>query len=132
MLKRLDHVGVVVDNLQEACFFLEKLGFTRVRDVELPGRLKATFWACGEGQVEVIEITEPGERARRLGTDKARVEHIAIEVDDLMTTVQSLASIGVRTQVPDPLRVGTSLNHWTERDSSDGVVYQLIERESPL
>jgi methylmalonyl-CoA/ethylmalonyl-CoA epimerase len=130
MVKRLDHVGVVVDNLPEACVFLEKLGLTRVRDLEVPGRLKAAFWACGDGQVEVIEITEPGERALRLGTDKARVEHIALEVDDLMSTVQFLASLGVRTQAADAIRVGTSLNHWTEGASSDGVVYQLIQKDS--
>lgn len=130
MLKRLDHIGVVVDSLSEANAFLEKLGLKHVGDIELPNRLKAALWACGDGQIEVIEISEPGERARRLGLDKARVEHIAIEVDDLVATAESLAALGIRTQAVEPLRVGSSRNHWTQPDSSDGVVYQLIEKES--
>ena len=131
MLKRLDHVGVIVDDLQEASRFLTGMGMQHDRDLEVPGRLKASFYSCGEALVEVIEISEPGERAKRLGSEKARIEHIAIEVDDLTTTLQALEGLGVRTQTSDPIRIGTNLNFWTVADTCDGVVYQLIQRQSP-
>ena len=79
----------------------------------------------------MIEISEPGERAKRLGSEKARIEHIALEVDDLTTTLQALEGLGVRTQTSDPVRIGTNLNFWTVADTCDGVVYQLIQRQSP-
>jgi methylmalonyl-CoA/ethylmalonyl-CoA epimerase len=129
MLKRLDHVGVIVDNLDEASRFLAGMGMQHERDLEVPGRLKASFYRCGEAQVEVIEISEPGERAKRLGSEKARIEHIALEVDDLTTTLQALSGLGVKTQTADPIRIGTNLNFWTEADTCDGVVYQLIQRQ---
>lgn len=131
MLKRLDHVGVIVDDLRDAARFLIGMGMQHDRDIEFPDRLRASFFSCGPTQIEVIEITEPGERAQRLGLDKARVEHIAIEVDDLTTTLQVLAGLGVRTQTAEPVRVGTNLNYWTVPNTSDGVMYQLIQRESP-
>ena len=130
MLKRLDHVGVIVDNLDEASRFLAGMGMQHDRDLEVPGRLRASFYSCGDAKVEVIEITEPGERAQRLGSEKARIEHIALEVDDLTTTVQALSGLGVKTQTADPIRVGTNLNFWTVADTCDGVVYQLMQRES--
>ena len=128
MLKRLDHVGVIVDDLEEASRFLSGMGMRHDRDLEVPGRLKASFYTCGEAQVEVIEISEPGERAKRLGSEKARIEHIALEVDDLTTTLKALKGLGVRTQTADPIQVGTNLNFWTVADTCDGVVYQLIQR----
>jgi methylmalonyl-CoA/ethylmalonyl-CoA epimerase len=129
VLKRLDHVGVIVDNLAEACRFLGDLGMKHHRDLELPGRLKSSFYSCGETQVEVIEISEPEERALRLGSRKARIEHIAMEVDDLATTIKMLAALGVRMQSPEPVRNGSNLNIWTDAETSDGVMYQLFEKQ---
>ena len=128
MLKRLDHVGVIVDDLEEASRFLSGMGMQHDRDLEIPGRLKAAFYSCGDAKVEVIEISDPAERAQRLGSEKARIEHIAIEVDDLATTVQALEGLGVRTQTTDPIRVGPNINFWTVADTCDGVVYQLLQR----
>src|ERR1700682_1057452 len=132
MLKRLDHVGVIVDDLEEASRFLSGMGMRHDRDLEIPGRLKASFYTCGQAQVEVIEISEPGERAKRLGSEKARIEHIAIEVDDLATTLQALDGLGVKTQTADPIRIGTNLNFWTVADTCDGVVYQLFQNQMPI
>jgi methylmalonyl-CoA/ethylmalonyl-CoA epimerase len=128
MLKRLDHVGVIVDDLEEASRFLTGMGMQHDRDLEIPGRLKASFYSCGDAKVEVIEISEPAERTQRLGSEKARIEHIAIEVDDLATTVQALEGLGVRTQTTDPIRVGPNINFWTVAETCDGVVYQLLQR----
>ncbi len=128
MLKRLDHVGVIVDDLSKACGFLNDLGMKHDRDLELPGRLRSSFYSCGDACIELIEIAEPEERALRLGFDKARIEHIAMEVDDLSATLELLAALGVRMQTSEPVRIGANLNTWTVAETSDGVMYQLFER----
>ena len=128
MLKRIDHVGVIVDNLEEAKRFLTDMGLEFDRDLVLPGRLRAAFYACGDTQIEVIEVDEPAERAQRLGDGTARMEHIAFEVDSLSTTMQALRGLGVDTTTAEPVAVGANLNYWTQADSCDGVQYQLIEK----
>jgi methylmalonyl-CoA/ethylmalonyl-CoA epimerase len=128
VLKRIDHVGVIVDDLAQAKSFLADMGMRFDRDLVIPGRLRAAFYACGETQIEVIEIDEPEERARRLGDDTARVEHIALEVDSLSATLQALQGLGVRTTTSEPMAVGANLNYWTTAESCDGVQYQLIEK----
>lgn len=128
MLKRIDHVGVIVDNLEEAQGFLAGMGMEFDRDLEFPGRLKAAFYRCGETQIEVIEITEAGERQARLRGEKARIEHIAIEVDELASTLAALEGLGVRPNAPEPIKVGNNLNVWTTEESCDGVSYQLIQK----
>ena len=128
MLKRIDHVGVIVDDLAQAKQFLTDMGMRFDRDLVIPGRLRAAFYQCGETQIEIIEVDEPEERARRLGDGTARVEHIAIEVDSLSTTLQALRGLGVQTTTPEPMAVGANLNYWTAPETCDGVQYQLIEK----
>lgn len=130
MLKRLDHIGILVDDLAEAESLLKGMGLELDHTVELSGRLKASQFRCGNALIEVVEIFEPIERARRLGTAEARIEHIAIEVDDLSKTIDGFAGIGVRTQNPKPVSMDGFLNHWTTPDTTDGIVYQLMEREA--
>jgi methylmalonyl-CoA/ethylmalonyl-CoA epimerase len=128
MLKRIDHVGVIVDDLDQARSFLSSMGLRFDRDLVLPGRLRAAFYACGDTQIEVIEIDEPGERAQRLGNGTARIEHVAFEVDSLSTTLAALRGLGVETTTVDPMAVGANLNYWTRAETCDGVQYQLIEK----
>src|SRR4029077_323519 len=72
VLKRIDHIGVVVDTLVQARHFLASLGLRHDRDLEVSGRLRASFYTCGEIEIEVLEIVEPVERSRRLGDASAR------------------------------------------------------------
>ena len=128
MLKRIDHVGVIVDDLDEANRFLWQLGLQLDRDLQIAGRLRAAFYACGDTQLEVIEIHEPTERAQGLGDATARIEHVAFEVDSLGTTLEALPVLGVEMPTSDPLSVGANLNLWTKAETCDGVQYQLIEK----
>ncbi len=130
MLKRLDHIGVLVNDLSEAAFLLERMGLRLDHSIELPGRLKASQYRCGDSCIELIEVIEPVERARRLGDAEARIEHIAIEVDDLVRTMKALSTLGVKTQNLEAVAVDGFMNHWTTAESTDGVVYQLMERET--
>ena len=127
MLKRIDHVGVVVDNLDDARSFLSRLGMTLDHEFDL-GRVGAAFYRCGDVMVELIECRLPDERARRLGDSQARIEHIAIEVDDLAATVDAFAHLGVEVTKPEPVTQGDIRSHWTKPESSDGVMYQVFER----
>jgi methylmalonyl-CoA/ethylmalonyl-CoA epimerase len=130
MLKRIDHVGVVVDDLEQARQFLAGMGMRHNRDLEIPGRLRASFYTCGEVEIEVLEISEQEERSRRLGSASARIEHIAIEVDSLSKTLSDLTQLGVVPQTEAPVKLDKGLNYWTVAETCDGIVYQLIEASS--
>jgi methylmalonyl-CoA/ethylmalonyl-CoA epimerase len=124
-LKGIDHVGVIVDNLEDACALLEDgLGLQPQERIERED-LRSAFFACGGTRIEVIEITEPDARRARLGRGPARIEHIAFVADDLDATIVALNALGIRPQGP-PRRSGENLTFWTDPDTSDGVVFQFI------
>lgn len=126
MLNRIDHIGVVVDDLESARAFLTLLGLTYDHGFDL-GRVEAAFYRLGDVMIELIECRTADERERRLGNAKARIEHIAFEVDDLAATVADLAAVGIDTTKPEPVRQDDIQSFWTVADTSDGVMYQLFE-----
>jgi methylmalonyl-CoA/ethylmalonyl-CoA epimerase len=133
MFRRIDHIGVIVDNLADARRWLtDVFGLPLRRSVHLPeGQLHGEFYGCGDVDIEVIELGDPDERRRRLGEHtQARIEHIAVEVDDLATALAYLRTLGVQTTTPEPRRIGNAVNVWTRAETTGGVSYQLIERRS--
>ncbi len=142
MLNGIDHVGVVVDNLEEAETFLsEVLQLELDRKLDTPERgFRAAYFSCGTASIEVIEVLDPKVRRRRLGEgSKARIEHVAIRVDDLHKEAQRLSRLGVRLWgspdpgegTTDPVMVGDTLNLWTDPDTCDGVSYQIVGPARP-
>jgi methylmalonyl-CoA/ethylmalonyl-CoA epimerase len=131
MFKRLDHVGIIVDDLEEAKGFVTAaFGLQLDRELDLPERgVKAAFFQCGEAQIELVEVTDPESRKERLGDgNQARVEHVAIQVENLQEALTSLEKLGVRPTSPEPTRLGNDQHAWTQASTSRGVMYQFIEK----
>ncbi len=130
----MDHVGVLVDDLGEARrFFEDVLGLALEREGFQPTLGADTaFYRCGPVLVELFERVTEDSPLPPLDGARARIDHIAVECDDLRATVEAMASMGVRMLEvgvgSEPLAIGGNLNHWTDPDSSDGVKYQLIEK----
>jgi methylmalonyl-CoA/ethylmalonyl-CoA epimerase len=134
MLKRIDHVGIVVDDLEAAGRLLsDVLGMRLTRTVEIPERqLHAAFYRCGETDVELIQLDDPEARASRLGDGPARVEHIAIEVDGTIEeAAPRLAEAGVRMVFDEPMRTRAAVSLWSDPESTHGVAFQFLQHLTP-
>ena len=128
-LQRIDHIGVIVDDLEEAKGMLGALGLEQSQTLERED-LHAAFFPCGDSSIELIEILDAEQRARRFPAGRtAVIEHIAIEVDDLDETLAALDALGVRPDAP-PRRVLDSTTFWTDADTSDGVRYQFVQKDA--
>lgn len=128
MIKRLDHVGIVVDDLAAAKRFLaETLGLQLVRELEVPALARrVAFFQCGDASIEVIEDLNLESKARALDGASARIEHLALEVDNVDAALATLGDLGVKADSHGVLRVGSRLNAWTDPHTTDGVTYQLL------
>ena len=122
----IDHVGVVVDDLVEACALLEQLGLVETARIDRPD-LRAVFLALGCVQIEVIEVLEAEARRQRLGNRRAVVEHIALAVESLDGAVEGLRALGVELNGPPRLARGAR-TAFVDPATSDGIPLQLVER----
>ncbi len=128
-MSRIDHVAVVVDNLDEARRFVgDLLGLQLVSEGEsVETAARYAFYQWGEVQLELLEITDPEKRRKRMGGERsARIEHIGVAVDDLTGTVAGMRSKGVRTMTEEPVAVGKWRYYFTDPETTDGVIYQVF------
>jgi methylmalonyl-CoA/ethylmalonyl-CoA epimerase len=130
-LERVDHIGVAVADLAVAGELMgETLGLPLVREhAGVDGGPSTAFYRCGEVEIELLEHTRPEDRAAWLGGDNAgRIEHIAIEVSDLETTLQALEALGIATE---PVRRGSlGVSARTVPATTTGIVLQLLQKGS--
>ncbi len=129
-LKRIDHVGIVVADLDRVARFLgETLGLELTRTSADPASgVRTAFFRCGDASIELIELGDAEARARRLGTDRARVEHVAIEVEDLASSATELDERGVRMTTPQPRQTGPTRSLFSVPETTEGFVLQFFER----
>jgi methylmalonyl-CoA/ethylmalonyl-CoA epimerase len=126
-LRRLDHVGVIVDDLDEATRLLLAFGLEVGETIEADD-LRVAFFKCGDASIELIEPLTADLRATRLGEgNRARIEHIALEVGDLAAALTALGALGVRPNAPPRYLPDRSM-FWTEPETSDGIMFQFVER----
>ena len=132
---RFDHIGVLTSDLDGACAFArDVLGLgdpvSEFRADEYG--LSGVFFGLGAGRLEMLRFDEPGDRLPAGVT--TRIDHIAVEVDDLDAEVERLGAQGMRFQGPlDPAPVDTPVelrgrrHLWTKPETSGGFMLQLIE-----
>jgi methylmalonyl-CoA/ethylmalonyl-CoA epimerase len=135
MKGRIHHIGVAVGDLRSAGGFLEDvLGFQVQSSVSLPDqKLEGRFFSLDGGtQVELFELGDPDARARRLGEGNvARIEHVAIEVEDIDQVREELRGAGVEMQSDTPTYTSAARSYFTRPETSGGVMYQFLDRKVP-
>lgn len=130
--RKIHHIGVVVDNMEDAVSFLqEKLGID-VGEVTDLGPGKVAWAPCGDVQIELLEYKDPERRNKRLGSAQAVIEHIAFDVADADAEYAELAAKGIEFEGP-PNSWNDRRTFFTTPASCDGVMYQFREQlETPV
>lgn len=123
---KLDHVGLVVDDLAAAQrFLIDILGFSFEREISIPGRLDAVFLRHGEDTIELLQLA-----ARpAAGGERAPEHHIAIAVDDIEAAVGELRRAGAVTTADTPSLAGGAPSYFTRPESTAGLSIQLVESD---
>lgn len=99
ILKKFDHIGVVVEDLQKAMDVLSHFFSLDVREtVEIKDAgIRIAFYPLGTGQMELIEFQKPIEGVDPIVTRPgAGVQHVAFQVDDFQQALDTLTAKGLK------------------------------------
>ncbi len=130
-LKRLDHVAVLVADLEEALgFWQDRLGLT-LDHVETVSSMavKIAFLPLGESEIELVQpLTEDSGLAKFLAKRGPGLHHICIEVSDIAAKLADLKSKDVRLidEEPHLMDDGRQLA-FIHPQSTGGVLVELYE-----
>lgn len=132
MIKKINHIGVAVKDLNEAIkFYEENLGL-EIEGIEevKEQKVKVAFIPVGESRIELLQSTDPdGPVAKFIGKRGEGIHHIALEVDHIEDFLQKLKEKGVQL-IDEKPRVGAHGMKiaFLHPRSAKGVLLELCEK----
>jgi lactoylglutathione lyase/methylmalonyl-CoA/ethylmalonyl-CoA epimerase len=132
MIKKIDHIGVAVKDLNEGIrFYRENLGLAieGIEEVK-EQKVKFAFIPLGESTIELLQSTDPnGPIAKFIEKRGEGIHHIALEVDHVEGFLQKLKERGVQLIDKKP-RIGAHGMKiaFLHPRSANGVLLELCEK----
>ncbi len=131
MFGRIDHVGVAVEDLDQAVvLYSERFGMTEQhRETVEEFGVEAVLLEVGEGHVELLEpLSEESAIGRFLARNGPGVHHVAYQTDDIDATLERVRRAGVEAIDEQP-RTGIrgSRVAFLHPRSTGGVLTELVE-----
>ncbi len=132
MFKELDHIGVVVADLEEALsMYTGLLGFTLQGREQVPARgMEIASVVLGSLKVELLHsISETGVLSSFLAKRGPGVHHLAFRVQDIGRSLSALEEAGIRPidERPRPGSDDTLIAFLRPKDTG-GVLIELCEQ----
>lgn len=137
-VKRIDHIAIVVPNVEEAADFYEDALGLKVEHVEkVDGQeVIVAILPAGQSEIELLEpVTETSGVAKFLGKHGPGVHHLCLEVDCLAETIARLKEKGVQLINDQPtIGSGGKKIAFVHPKSTYGVLIELYETtaEEPI
>jgi methylmalonyl-CoA/ethylmalonyl-CoA epimerase len=130
-IKRIDHIAIVVEDIEKTLeFWRDALGL-RLADVEEVPEQKSqvAFLPVGESEVELVRpTTDDSGVAKYLQKRGPGMHHICFEVDDITGALEQLKTRGVRliNETPVPGAGGKQIA-FIHPESTSGVLVELYQ-----
>jgi methylmalonyl-CoA/ethylmalonyl-CoA epimerase len=131
MIKRIDHIAIVVADIDAALgFWRDALGLGLAHVEEVPDQAAAVaFLPTGESEVELVRpTTTTSGLARYLAKRGPGIHHLCFEVDDIEAMLDQLKQKGVRLIDETPKTgAGGKRFAFIHPESTHGVLVELYE-----
>ena len=129
MIKGVSHIGIAVENLENAIELYGKLFSRESSAPESFGELRFSFISLGNADVELLESTAPGGVMRKFIDKRGEgVHHLSFEVEDIYAELAELKAKGVQLIHEKPyLNAHKDLVAFINPKSAGGVLVELIQ-----
>ena len=133
-VKRIDHVAIVVRDLESALtFYRDMLGILPSRVLEFPQEgVRIAFLPLGGSGGSEIELLEPsipeGSVARFLEQRGGGLHHICLEVPDIDRALDELRAAGARVLDESPRPTAEGRGIFLHPKGTGGVLLELVQR----
>jgi methylmalonyl-CoA/ethylmalonyl-CoA epimerase len=131
-IKRLDHIAIVVENLEAALgVYRDALGLPFAHVETVPEQnVKIGFLPVGDSEIELLEPTGPDSGIGRYLAQRGEgLHHICVEVDDIAATLADLKAKGVKLIDETPRRGVHGKIAFVHPKGTHGVLVELIQRD---
>ncbi|MDY1590892.1 MAG: methylmalonyl-CoA epimerase [Methanofastidiosum sp.] len=132
MIKKIDHIGIAVNNLEESLSFYEDALGLKVDNIEevTEQKVKVGFLDIGGVHFELLESTSlDGPVAKFIEKRGEGIHHIAILVDNIEKSIDFMKDKGVKLIDKTPRKgAGGSKMAFIHPKSTHGILLELYEK----
>ena len=132
MIKKIDHIGIAVNNLDESLSFYEDALGLKVENIEevAEQKVKVGFLNIGGVHFELLESTSPDSSVAKFIEKRGEgIHHIAILVDKIEDNIQIMKDKGIKLIDETPRKgAGGSKMAFVHPKSTHGILLELYEK----
>ena len=131
MIKKINHIAIAVNNLEDAAQFYQNILGLTLSGVEIveAQKTRVGFFKIGESNIELVQPSAPDSPLTKfLETRGPGIHHICLEVDDIEKEIKGCLEKGAKTidQTPRP-GAHNSRVAFIHPKSANGVLIELVE-----
>lgn len=114
-ISHIEHIGIAVDNLEEAIAYYENMLGLKCYSIEevADQKVRTAFFLVGQTKVELLESTDPdGPIGKFIAKKGPGLHHLAFAVDDVDASLKTVEERGIQLidktsrQGAENLRIG--------------------------
>jgi len=134
MIKKIEHLGIAVENIQESLKVYETLIGTECYKFEevVSEGVKTAFIQIGESKIELLEATNPDSPIAKFLDKKGKgIHHIAFDTDDIDKDLERLKNEGFQLIHQSP-KDGADNKRiaFLHPKSTDGILIELCQEKN--
>ena len=133
MVKKIEHIGIAVKNLEEANKTYERLlGIAPYKQEGVASEgVKTSFFQTGESKIELLEGTTEESAITKFVAKKGEgIHHIAFDVEDIHTEMERLRADGFKVLNAEPKDgADNKLVCFVHPNDSHGVLVELCQEK---
>jgi methylmalonyl-CoA/ethylmalonyl-CoA epimerase len=131
-IKKIDHIAIVVGNLDAALGVYRDALALPLDHVEVipEQKVKIGFLPIGDSEIELLEPTDPDSGIGRYLAQRGEgLHHICVEVDDIAAALADLKARGVKLIDETPKRGAHGQIAFIHPKGAHGVLVELVQRD---
>jgi lactoylglutathione lyase/methylmalonyl-CoA/ethylmalonyl-CoA epimerase len=129
---KINHLGIAVEDLEQAARTYEALGLTVTQIIDVPEqRVRVAFIPIGESTIELVQPTSSDSTvAQYLEKRGQGLHHLALEVSDVESALAELEGRGLRLIDTVPRQGAEGRIAFLHPKSTGRVLIELVEPEA--
>lgn len=132
-MNKIEHIGIAVNNLQEAIqTYTDLLGTECYKQEEVASEgVKTAFFQVGESKIELLEASNENSPIAKFIAKKGEgIHHIAFDVTDINASMRELASKGFQLLNEQPKNgADNKLVAFVHPKTANGVLVELCQEK---
>ena len=132
MIKKIEHIGIAVENSKKSNEIFEKLFGTTSYKTELVESegVKTYFYMLGESKIELLEATEEDSPIKKFINKRGQgMHHLALHVEDIHSELARLKNLGFETIGDIKKGADNKLICFLHPKSTSGVLIELCQED---